>query len=241
VLALNALLLFYLFNRLKRQPKFFRRLLLGYQVYFWLILLGLGVFLKLPPRVITPALSLYSLVHLVLFFREFAANNIYFNLVKPIWVALALLVGLQVYKISHRAYLQQKQKQTHEAFITNIKSSFKNKVLVSAVFQDFLRSLSPFRQYDFGNNTVFLLTGWSTLDPGYKDYFNKLSGHPDFAATVVALARHPDAVWILPPDFNLFLDNYFTIFYRQPLPLRVWPHPLAKQYPLIIYQTATYK
>jgi hypothetical protein len=238
VLSLNAILLFYLFFRFRPESNFSRQLLLGYQLYFWGLIIIIGVLLKLPPRVITPALSLYILVHLVIFFRVVKFGNNSGKISKPLIMLILLLVGLQIYKFSHRAALQHKQKQKHEVFLADIGASFENKILVSAVFPDYLRSLSPFRNYNFGNNSVFLLTGWSTLDPGYKNYFTRISGEPDFAATVGALARNPASVWLLTPDFKGFFNEYMQVFYQQPLPIRVWPHRLSEKYPVQVYRPA---
>jgi hypothetical protein len=146
------------------------------------------------------------------------------------------LVGLQLYKIAHRIRWQQQNQQANEAFISAAGNTFQGKILVSDILPDYFRSLSPFRQYDFGSNQVFFLTGWNSLDPGNRNYYKKLTGHPDFPRAVLALSRNNNTVWLLSPGFFKFIKVYFKTFYRQEIYLQPAPYILKGQYPVKTYR-----
>ena len=209
-----------------------RRRMTGYWVYFWLLLLAIGIGLKLPPRVLTPCLSLFTLVQLLL------CPGIK-KLPPTAWTRVALAVtvvaGLgYVAKIAHRAGLQRQRQQTNERFIAEVARVSRGQVLVYSVLPDYFRSLSPFRNYDFGATTLFPLTGWSTLDPGYRAFYQRQTGCPGFAAAVRALHRRPHTLWLLEPGFDRFLQAYFREFHGMALPLVLQPGRL-KQFPVAVF------
>ncbi|GEO03914.1 hypothetical protein AAE02nite_15780 [Adhaeribacter aerolatus] len=220
ILAINAFLVFFSFKNQPTEPTQNRKLICSYQVYFWLLVLALGILLKLPPRVITPCLSLYTLVNAAIFFRSVKSDQFNFKKFKVIWLILILLFLLQLYKIKHRAGWQQNNQATNEAFISTLGNSFAGQIIVTQILPDYFRSLSPFRNYNFGNNHLFLLTGWNTLAPGKQLYYKKLTGQTDFAKAVLTLSRQKNTVWLLSPEFYKFIDTYFKMCYRKNLGLR---------------------
>lgn len=234
LLWLNALLLVWLWVANRRR----RRALLGYQVYFWTLLLLLGLVLKLPPRVLSPCLSLYTLVHLLLLA---GAGGFPF----PRWRRLAaLLTGIAglayLGKTGHRVDFQRQRQQAQEQFIAAVARYSAGQVLVSSALPDYFRSLSPFRNYNFGATVVFPLTGWSTLDPGFRAYYRHQTGGASFMDAVIALSRQPNTVWLLDPEFALFLRKYTQVFHGAALPLVYQDSPLGK-YGLQVYYPVTEK
>ncbi|MDB5262148.1 MAG: hypothetical protein JWQ14_1429, partial [Adhaeribacter sp.] len=227
VVSLNIYLLFFLFWYKYPGSGLNRNLIIVYQVYFWLLVLGIGVWLKLPPRVITPCLSLYTLVNGALYLKINLEKQDNFKWSKIGVVLLVILVGLQFYKISHRAHWQNHNQKTNEAFITALRKDLQGQIIVSNVLPDYFRSLSPFRNYDFGTNTLFFLTGWHTLDPANRSYNHKLTSQPDFARAVLTLSRNNNTIWILSPGFYEFLKVYFNTFYHQQISLQ--PTPIDSQ------------
>ena len=238
VLALNAVLLLFIF-RYRTYNAYCPRWLIGYQFYFWAIILALGIFLKSPPRVLTPCISLYTLVHLALYFKLKPQITSKRQLNWFLSISLLLLAGLQLYKVQHRANWQQQQQQKNEMFLAEVKNSFKGKLLVAPVLPDYFRSLSPFCNYNFGNNFVFLLTGWTTLDPAFTTYWQQLTGQPNYAGAVAWLATNKEAIWLLNPSFYPFLNQYFKTWHATPLILKASPHPLTQKYPVQVYYPAT--
>ena len=237
ILAVNAFLLLFLFRNQSPDSVQNRKLLFGYQVYFWLLILVVGIFLKLPPRVITPCLSLYTLVNSSIYFRHGINDQVKLKPGKIIGLVFIMLVMLQLYKIKQRARWQQKNQLANEAFISAAGNSFEGKIIVTNTLPDYFRSLSPFRNYDFNSNYVFLLTGWSTLEPANRLYYKKLTGQTDFGKTVESLSRNNNAVWLLSPGFYEFIRQYFFTFHRQEINLQIAPDWVNGQYPGQTYKS----
>jgi hypothetical protein len=209
----NALLLAWAWKT--KHPR--RRAFLGYSLYVGGLLLLLGVLLKMPPRVLTPCLSLYTLVQLFLLPRRGAWP---LSRWQQLAVLLTLAAGLAyLVKVGHRAQFQRKRQQKQEQFIQAAALSSKGRVLVSSVLPDYFRSLSPLRNYQFGAQAILPLTGWSTLDPGFPAYYRRLSGSATFAEALVVLSSQPGTVWLLEPEFALFLEKYLQEFHGAALPL----------------------
>ncbi|MGV3586240.1 MAG: hypothetical protein ACO1OF_04490 [Adhaeribacter sp.] len=223
VLALNAFLLIFIFCKHQRYAGFNRKILIAYQLYFWILILALGICMKLPPRVITPCLSLYTLVNGTVFLRFNYPVAHKFRTGKIINLILVLLLGLQLYKIVNRARWQKTNQKNNEAFIASVTNSFPEQILVTNILPDYFRSLSPFRNYNLGDNAIFFLKGWQTLDPANQLYYKKLTGQTNFAKAVLILTRQKNTVWLLSPEFYSFLQAYFKTFYGQGLDLKAGP------------------
>lgn len=231
LLWLNGLLLGWLW--VTRAPQ--ARRLAGYGLYFWLLLLAIGIGLKLPPRVLTPCLSLYTLVQLSLWPRQG-------TLPLTRWYKLAFFVTLvaglgYLAKVAHRSWLQQQRQLHHERFIAQVARISRGQVLVYSALPDYFRSLSPLRNYDFGARVLFPLTGWSTLDPGYAGFYQRLTGHRSFVGAVRALSRQSNTCWLLEPGFDRFLDAYLRQFHGQGLHLVPQPG-LLQPYPVQVFSPA---
>jgi hypothetical protein len=231
ILWLNGLLLGWLWAA--RAPG--RRRLTAYGLYFWLLVLAIGIGLKLPPRVLTPCLSLYTLVQLSVWPRKGKVP-----LTK--WYKLAFFVTIvagmgYLAKVVHRSWLQQQRQQAHESFIAQVALASRGQVLVYSVLPEYFRSLSPFRNYDFGARVLFPLTGWSTLDPGYAAFYQRLTGRTSFVDAVLALSRQGNTCWLLEPGFDRFLDAYLQQFHGFSLHL-VPQQGLLKQYPVQVFSPA---
>ena len=65
-----------------------------------------------------------------------------------------------------------------------------------------------------------------------RNYYKKLTGHPDFTRAVLALSRNNNTVWLLSPGFHKFIKVYFKTFYRQEIYLQPAPYILKGQYPV---------
>jgi hypothetical protein len=231
VLLVNALLFGWLWTA--RVPG--RQLLIGYGIYFWLLMLAIGLVLKLPPRVLTPCLSLYTLAQLLWWPGR---GGMPF----PTWFKLALVVTSMaaigyLAKLAHRTARQQQRQQTNEQFIAQVARLSRGRVLVYSVLPDYFRSLSPLRNYTFGATALFPLTGWSTLDPGYAGFYQSRTGRRDFVAAVLALNRQQNTLWLLEPGFARILTAYLQAYHGAALHLVPQPG-LLKPYRVEVWTPA---
>jgi hypothetical protein len=209
----------------------------GYGLYFWLLLAAIGIGLKLPPRVLTPCLSLYTLVQLL---HGLPTARIYRNRWYKLTFFVTVLAGLgYLSKVTHRTWLQRQRQQDHESFIAQVARASRGQVLVYSVLPDYFRSLSPLHNYDFGAAVLFPVTGWSTLDPGYAEFYRNLTGRNTFVAALLALNRQPHTLWLLEPGFDRFLQAYLQQFHGTTLHL-VPRAGLLKQYRVEVFSPAAH-
>lgn len=202
------------------------RALTAVQVCFWLLLLGVALLLKMPPRVLTPALCLFLLVTLAMVPVNYAKLK-----AVPGWfkLLLILLVAVQFYKITNRVNWQQNQQARADAFLEHVGQQYPGKVVVLADVGGTLRGLSPLRNYDFGTAQVLLLTGWQTLDPHFGNYLYQLTGKREVLPALEALSQQPNTVWVFSPAFKRFLEQYLAQF--GPEAIKFKPLPAARPFP----------
>lgn len=204
-LALGANVVLAVFCYQKLQSRTRRLLLLGSQGWMLLVLLMVGGFWKLPPRLAGPTVAVICTVTLVFYLRH---RRLRLPKV-PIW-AWAILMGLfayQIYMIGIRSLTLGGRQQANEAYFRSLKRRFRGQLLVGVNFEPYFNALSPWQQYNFGHNTLLMLTGWQTMTPEYRAYLAKLTGHEQFGDAVPALVARPKTIWIAPIGFNLRLNR----------------------------------
>ncbi|MGV3502473.1 MAG: hypothetical protein ACO1O1_02115 [Adhaeribacter sp.] len=212
-----------------------RRFLLAYGAYFVLLLLGLGLLLKLPPRVLSSCLSLFVLVLLLCFSRPTSLPSRKACLLAAGVLALAGLAYLA--KVSHRAQFQRQRQAANEQVLGEVARLSWGRTLVYSALPDYFRSLSPFRNYELGAARLIPLTGWSTPDPAYRRYYRQQTGQQSFAAAVQALAQREGVLWLMEPEFALFLARYLQQLHGRPLSLVKKESPLDR-FGLGLYEPA---
>ncbi len=201
--------LLFLYYRQKSEAGF--SFIIWVQVYFWLAIFGMAVFLKMPPRVLTPALGFLFLVNLSFISFE---TNLFKSFPVILKVLLGLLIGLQIFKVANRMQWQKQLQANSESFLENLHSGYQNKIIVTANIGGELRALSPFQNYDVGLNQLFMITGWQTLDPHFEKYCQKLTNQENVIAALKVLCQKENAVWIMQPEFRAFLEQYGAHFYN---------------------------
>ncbi|QNF34904.1 hypothetical protein HUW51_20055 [Adhaeribacter swui] len=218
--------IWFVVHQSKRQVFFF----CWYHLYFWSIILVTGLFLKIPPRILTPAMSLYLLSHLA-----WLPENLKITPWRrwPVYVqtlALGLLL-VQVYKINHRVASQQQRQKQSEAVWTKIQNNYPGYVVLAAGLENELRAMSPFKNYDLHNQRLIALTSWQTLDPQYQRNWQKLTSATSLGQAIIQLSQLPNVVWVSNPEYLIFLKKYFGAFYHITLEYKFIAHISAPNAP----------
>ena len=203
LLLLNALLFASLLRaKAKTGGHFFWLAQLG----FCLLILGLGVGLKLPPRLGLPLFTLFSLGNVVRWLQLPPHLRVPFP--RLALAALLLCVGVYSLKTWHRSQLLAAEQQHHEAYLAKLASTTAGgQILVTANLEPAYKSLSPFKLYSLGARQL-PLTGWATLDPSLPRWRQQLTGSRDFNLTLRRLAERVDVQWALAPEVVPFLQRY---------------------------------
>ncbi|WP_218779751.1 hypothetical protein [Hymenobacter crusticola] len=187
------------------------------QLLFWLVqlaygalLLGLGVVLKLPPRLGLPLMDLWWLSNLayVLAAPQIKRPIHFLRVVAVGTVAVLVLYG---YKTVHRVQVLRQEQAAHETYLTQVRRSAANQLIVTANLEAAYKSLSPFKTYSVSQQPVLSLAGWPTLDPSSGALRQQLTGTRDFAVSLQRLAQRPHVVWLLTPEMARFLGSYLTV------------------------------
>ncbi|RAK69771.1 hypothetical protein [Hymenobacter edaphi] len=189
------------------QPAATRRRPQLYVLGLVLLLLGLQLGLKLPPRLAGPLLTLGVLTQLALLaaaqpWRPPAWQR---RLVLPV---MALLVGAYGYKVLHRRQVLEAEERRSLALLRAQLGQPPPAVraVVGAGLEAAFKSLSPFRQYvPVAGPPWLLLTGWPTLDPSQARLRQQLTGARAQPEALRRLARRADIRWLgpVPPARSL--------------------------------------
>ncbi|GAB3825032.1 hypothetical protein [Hymenobacter jeollabukensis] len=195
LLALSALLLLLGLD----QPAARRRWSQLYLLGLVLLLLGLQLGLKLPPRLAGPLLTLGVLTQLALMaaqpWRLPAWKR---RLVLPV---LALLVSAYGYKVMHRRQVLHEEERRNLALLRSQlrRPPERARVIVGVGLEAAFKSLSPFRQVVPADGPPWLLlTGWPTLDPSQPQLRQQLTGSRVQPEALRRLARRSDVRWLGP-------------------------------------------
>lgn len=151
LILLNIALLFYLKNKRAWWGTF----------WFWLLILTIGVCLKMPEKILSPALALWSLIGL--YFMRKKAHLL------PIWLKAMVVVFVLLYtvKLVHRVSGSRQIQKAHEEEIALINRVCKEKVLYMTKFNYVLNYLNPLSNYHYDLDGLVTLTGWPTIIPEY--------------------------------------------------------------------------
>ncbi|MBC7448204.1 MAG: hypothetical protein H7330_09110, partial [Hymenobacteraceae bacterium] len=203
VLLFNVVLIVYCYRKLLSKTR--RRLLVGTQGWIigWLLLIG-GLW-KLPPRLAGPAMVVLTMVNLVFYLRH---RRLGLPKVPGwAWGALLILFAVHVYDTGGRTLTLSNKQAANEQFIASMERRFHGQLLVAVGFEPHFSSLSPWQNYDFGQNKVLMLTGWQTMAPEFREYLASITGQTNFGAAVEALMSRPKTIWIAPIGFEQRLNR----------------------------------
>ena len=181
---------------------------------FAALLFGLAMLLKLPPRLAGPLLALFLASQIAGVLRYAVRIS---QRVQRLGLLFGVFVGL-IYaaKTAHRVQLLRREQQLRGEFLARLQTQAGLRLVAVAGLETSLKSLSPFHNY--GPARVMLLNGWPTLDPSQPHFRQLLSGHRDLSAAVHYLAADSTVLWLMPPAFVPFYNNYLAHTARLPAP-----------------------
>ncbi|GGF10228.1 hypothetical protein GCM10011383_21760 [Hymenobacter cavernae] len=203
-LLLGQLALFWL---VRRRPG--QRLFWLVQLAYGLLVLGLGVWLKLPPRLGLPLMNLWLLSNLA-----YVLTTPFLKVPPYGWrmlgLGVVLLLALYSYKTLHRVQILRREQAAHEAYLGEVQRFAAGRLIVTANLEVAYKSLSPFKVYNVSRRPTLSLTGWPTLDPSNAVLRQQLTGTRDLPLALQCLASQPDVVWLLTPPMARFLTSYLA-------------------------------
>lgn len=181
---------------------------------FWLIqlayaalVLGLGIVLKLPPRVGLPLMDLWVLSNLA-YVLTCVKPRLSARAVRVMGVCALVAVALYGYKTLHRVVVLRRERAAHEAYLTQVRRIVDNRIIVTAGLETAYKGLSPFKVYDVSQRPILSLVGWTTLDPANAALRKQLTGTRDLPVALQRLTKRPDVAWLLTPPMARFLAYY---------------------------------
>ncbi|GAA3951494.1 hypothetical protein [Hymenobacter algoricola] len=217
-LVLNALLIWALFRACPGPERRLAWWWLLYSAFIGGLLLALGIGMQLPPRVASPALTLYTLVNFCYIFPRLTPSAVY-SLPRSFQLAglgLALLLTLTYAgKTAARSYRHGQEKRENEQYLAQLRAQVGRQPLVVASLYNSFRSLSPLKNYDLGGGLVYMLNGWTANDPSQRAVLRALVGDVTYHQAMNALARRADVVWAFPRGFSSFFTRYLSAFSQQ--------------------------
>jgi len=177
------------------------------QAGFGLLIFGLGIGLKFPPRIGLPLLGLWVLSNL-----SYVLPGLRRPLrLTPLSAAALLLVGLLYgYKTGHRVAILRREQQQNDEQLRYLRRADTQPVLVVAGLETLFKSQSPFAEPAFAPHSVLSLTGWTTLDPSQPALRQLLAGTRAQPAALRRLASRPAVGWWLAPAVVPWLSTYLA-------------------------------
>ncbi|GAB2968353.1 hypothetical protein GCM10027048_44010 [Hymenobacter coalescens] len=165
-------------------------------LYLWgvgLLLLGLMVGLKLPPRLAGPLLTLLTVAHAAALWRQPLPLPVRGRTLHLLLVGA--MVVLYAFKVGHRHQRLAAEERWQRAALAEL-SSHRTGPLVGIGVEERFKSLSPFRQYvPAAGPPWLLLTGWPTLDPSQARLRQQLTGTRGQAEALRRLHGRPGVRW----------------------------------------------
>lgn len=179
-----------------RRPARARREQLLYGLGLTLLLGGLALGLKLPPRLAGPLLTLSVVAHLVVVCRPGWA----FSISRLSYALLGLAGLLYAGKVAHRRQVLADERQWAETQLDKLRPPAGTFAVVGTGLENVGKSLSPFRQYVPASGPPWLLlTGWPTLDPSQARLRQQLTGTRGQREALRRLRQRPGVRWQIGP------------------------------------------
>ncbi len=212
------------------------------QVGYVLLVLGLGVLLKLPPRLALPLLDCWVLSNL-LFLRQAGPPP-----ARSLAALLAVLVLAAVpytYKTVHRRTVLAREQAQNRAARHHLRHLTEQQlpaggIVVSDALEETYKAESPFEPVLWPGGTGaaaplrwLTVRGWQTLHPSQPALRRQLTGTRDFTQALRVLGRRAATAWLLTPATATLLNRQLAL--RPPIvgpvqalvPLRVPADSLA--------------
>ena len=214
---------------------------LVYNGYFWALFLGITVFFHMVARILYPALTVYTLVNLLML--GLAVGPVPGLTVRHVakWQLLGATVCLVAVAL-HGRFLWNLRREAaelqsiNEHYLAGIAAATENKVLVNQGMYIAFDALSPLRCYPIGEHRkLLMLTGWAAFDPSQPALYKSLTGHADLPGALAVLVQQQHTVWALPGYFAPFFSRYWRLRGLEPA-LQKWAvlgGEVPKNYPAL--------
>lgn len=175
------------------------------QIAFTALLLVLTIAMKLPLRVASPLLSVWT-AGIVIYIAQRSLGPLRLPAVWR-WALYAILplFSYKLWRDSREYKLSQAQ---NEAYLKQIYALAQHKTLVSAGVEWAYEMLSPFTTYELSDKPVVTLMSWLTLEPSLVELRNQLTGTRDFEESLKRLAVKPGVIWIIRDEYAAYLRRY---------------------------------
>ncbi|MCA8830714.1 hypothetical protein [Hymenobacter pini] len=202
-----------------RQPgnRWFGLVQLGYAG----LMLGLGIVMKLPPRLALPLLNFWLLGNLVCVFgRGVVPRRLALPLLLAVLVVAAVPYG---YKTWHRSEVlaaeRLRNNQRREQLAELARGA---RVVVTDLWESTYKAASPLQDEVLPSAvsgrsklTEFPLrlsiVGWQTLHPSQPALRQQLTGSRDFTGALQRLGQRSDVVWLLSPEGADLLNRHLAL------------------------------
>ncbi|TYZ07852.1 hypothetical protein FY528_14235 [Hymenobacter lutimineralis] len=186
---------------------------------FWLalaawavLLLGLGVVLKLPPRLALPLLDLVVLSALIFVLRDQIESER--RAVRALVLVLGIAALPYAVKTGHRRQMLRAEQHRGLQLLREMRRrTYPAAVVVTDVLELAYKAQSPWRRPRLGSNVLFMsVTGWYTADPSQAQLRKHLTGTTDVVLALQSLARRRAAVkWYLTPTTAYLLNKQLAL------------------------------
>ncbi|TGE20124.1 hypothetical protein [Hymenobacter elongatus] len=179
------------------------------QLFFLGLLLGLGIVLKLPPRLGMPLCSLWALSTLIYLLRD--TRRQLPRLSPLVFGILTLLLIAYAFKTTHRVQVLRQEQARGQAVLRQVEAATRRgQLLVVAGLEGAYKSQSPFTVVHLAPHSVLSLTGWPTLDPSQRVLRRQLTGTSALAPALAHLAARGQTQWWLTPGVVPWLSAYLA-------------------------------
>ncbi|RSK34537.1 hypothetical protein [Hymenobacter metallilatus] len=202
--------------------------------WFWAVqlgytglVLGLGVVLKLPPRLALPLLDFWVISNLIFVFGRQPVPRHAVAVLLAVLVAAAVPYGLKTW---HRSIVlaaeQQRNNQTREQLSQLAKRA---DVVVTDLWEQTYKAGSPFQEVlpsaVGGRNKLtnaplrVSVIGWQTLHPSQPALRQHLTGSRNFTEALRRLGQRPNVAWLLSPEGAALLNRQLALRQQPGQPL----------------------
>jgi hypothetical protein len=175
------------------------------QIAFTFLLLVISIAMKLPLRIASPMLSIWTVGSIIYVAQRGTWPLRLTGAGRWMLYGLAMFFG---YTLWHDSREYRRVRDESEAYLSKVHKFAKHRTMVVAGVEWAYVYLSPFTTYELSDSPVVTLMGWLTLDPSLTELREKLTGTRDFDESLNQLATKPNVVWLLRDDFATYLHTY---------------------------------
>jgi hypothetical protein len=212
------------------------------QFIFIMAVLSISVLMKLPDRVFFPLAGLMITCNIFLLnFSDFSFSK---NKIKTYSAVFLVLSAVISYPAMNSRYSQlcNLNHKNKECFSLLDKNYGGTTFLITQPSYTLFDGSSSLENFSMQNNKTFPLIGWNTILPSYVLDLKKICSSADINDFFNYLKNNNSYVLISNDKFNMFLINYFKIFYNNDLKFIQIDEPseILKKRDLYLYKIESY-